>query len=831
MFNRKARAWLRAGQLVLGTVLVAGLAGASGCLERPVKAVGPRSTAVISEKLTQSAVDKIDLVLAIDNSRSMADKQQILALAVPDLVKGLVNPACIDPTNGAVVSTPDGPLADCPNGTKRDFDPVVDIHVGIISSSLGGHGSDACGFTGAGKASNNDKGHLLDRKDPSLPDKVATYQDFGFLAWDPKQKLNPKGEADIDADSAADADNTALVPSLRDLVVGVGQIGCGYEAQLESWYRFLVDPSPADSITLDKDQKVVLNGTDKVLLDQRKRFLRPDSLLAIIMLSDENDCSIRESGQFYFAAQQKTSNGSPFHLPKARAVCDQDPSNECCFSCGQTGPKDANGDPICAADPSCKTADGKTVYLDETTDNINLRCWNQKRRFGIDFLYGTDRYQKALTNSTVTDRNGTVVANPIFSDLDQGDTNTNIRTSGLIFLAGIVGVPWQDISRTDLNGKPDLKAGIDPKGEKRGGFKSASEMAEILEGKDYSTWDVILGKTENYPAADALPKDPLMIESVVPRTGVNPITGDALVPAGQNNAINGNEWTIPKHDDLQYACIFPLVKVDQATGNITPDTRDCSVPGKYAGCDCEDKTNDNPLCQPAAAGNTDQTKAKAYPGLRELQVLRDVGGQGIVGSVCPAQLNKPTDTDFGYRPAIGSIIDRLKQALGGQCLSRTLTADEKGQVPCLIIEAIKVDESKAASCNECKGDGRAPIVDQEQNAVDAITADNKSAGYNCFCSITQLVNKGKVTGATDCQAKAGGADYDLCTCQYTPPDKVVPNGVDGWCYVDETSGIGDPKIVEKCAETEKRLVRFVNKGAAAPGATLFITCTGDTGSD
>jgi hypothetical protein len=30
----------------------------------------------------------VDLLLAIDNSRSMADKQQILALAVPDLVTG-----------------------------------------------------------------------------------------------------------------------------------------------------------------------------------------------------------------------------------------------------------------------------------------------------------------------------------------------------------------------------------------------------------------------------------------------------------------------------------------------------------------------------------------------------------------------------------------------------------------------------------------------------------------------------------------------------------------------------------------------------------------------
>ena len=69
----------------------------------------------------------IDLLLSIDNSRSMADKQQILALAVPDLVKGLVNPGCVDPNTGEITSTPPGPLDKCPDGTQREFDPVLDI--------------------------------------------------------------------------------------------------------------------------------------------------------------------------------------------------------------------------------------------------------------------------------------------------------------------------------------------------------------------------------------------------------------------------------------------------------------------------------------------------------------------------------------------------------------------------------------------------------------------------------------------------------------------------------------------------------------------------------
>ena len=52
----------------------------------------------------------VDLVLAVDNSRSMADKQLILSLAVPDLVKGLVNPPCISKATGEIDSTPAGAL-------------------------------------------------------------------------------------------------------------------------------------------------------------------------------------------------------------------------------------------------------------------------------------------------------------------------------------------------------------------------------------------------------------------------------------------------------------------------------------------------------------------------------------------------------------------------------------------------------------------------------------------------------------------------------------------------------------------------------------------------
>ena len=58
--------------------------------------------------------------------------------------------------------------------------------------------------------------------------------------------------------------------------------GCGYEAQLESWYRFLIDPSPYESISLDADDKVVLNGIDKVVLEQRKVRSQPRNIGAVV---------------------------------------------------------------------------------------------------------------------------------------------------------------------------------------------------------------------------------------------------------------------------------------------------------------------------------------------------------------------------------------------------------------------------------------------------------------------------------------------------------------------------------------------------------------------
>ena len=571
-----------------------------------------------------SKADKVDILFAIDNSRSMADKQAILSLALSDLLSGLANPPCLD-ASGQIVEQPATPLDACPPGSDRQYKPVTDIHIGVISSSIGGHGSDACNPDGAGKASNDDKAHLLDRLDPAGGGTVPTYESKGFLAWDPLQTKNPPG----------DSDPVAIATKFKDLVLGVGQIGCGYESQLESVYRFLVDPAPPASLAIDVNGKVVKNGVDVDLLEQRKAFLRPDSLVVVLSLSDENDCSIREEGQYYFAAQQKAANGSPFHLPAARAVCATNPNDECCYSCGQKGPTDEDGNPLCPQDPTCTGPNGTTKYLDDLTDNINLRCFDQKRRFGIDFLYPIDRYTQGFTSTTVTDANGQVVPNPLFSDLDPADANTTVRDPSLVVFAGVVGVPWQDIAKNPN----DLAQG----------FKNAAELSQA-NASGQTSWDIVLGN----PASNVPPLDPFMIESTSPRSGTNPVTGTAITaPGGAPNLINGTEYTISKNDDLQYACIMPV-----------PEPRDCAS-GGVASCDCEDPTNDSPLCEvdPATGNPTLQSRAKAYPGLRQLGLMKSLGGQAVVGSICAGQIDNPSTPDYAYRPVVSSILANVKNRL------------------------------------------------------------------------------------------------------------------------------------------------------------------------
>jgi hypothetical protein len=691
---------------------------------------------------------QLDVLFAIDNSRSMADKQTILASAVADLLARLVNPECVDGSGSPVAAQPAGPLDACPEGSSREIDPLLDIHIGIVSSSLGGHGSDSCDVEGNGGPTNDDRGHLVARLDASTLESAPTYQDKGFLAWDPAATRTPPGETNF----------AALSGTLGKMVLGVGQLGCGYESQLESLYRFLVDPAPYETLSVESGV-IVKTGVDPVLLAQRANFLRPASRVLVISLSDENDCSTREEGQYYLSNQTRAPNGQLFLLPRARSECGTDPANPCCASCGTETPA---GCPDSAADPSCLM--GPYTALE---DNVSLRCFEQKRRFGMDFLYPTDRYVQALTEATIPDASGQLVPNPLFTS---SNSVSPARSPSLVHFVAIVGVPWQDLARDPKTPALGTKVGL--------------EMSAPL-ASGLTTWDIVLGEPKSYaPAAD-----PLMVESVEPRVGTNPITGDAMAPPGVLvNPINGSEYSIPNRDDLQYSCVFPI------------EPRDCSVPGIYD-CDCDEPQNDNPLCEedPNTRARTRQVRGKAYPGLRQLDVVRGLGERGIPGSICPVQMVDTEEPTYGYRVTMDEIARQLRFASGafGFCVDDVFPVNGSGQALCTVIEARQT--GGACTC----GDGRVPLAEERQCLLTELPGS-----FDCFCEIPEAAGSG------------------LSACQNDTKAAPIANGalVNGFCAVDASSAppLGEPKLAAACPS--QHLVRFVGSGAPSPDGTVFIAC-------
>lgn len=749
--RRNSSQGMRARASTLGLTALAALGVVSSCLERPLGSPDPVTTNLFVDRIQQTAVDKLDLLFMIDNSASMSDKQSILELAVPDLVSRLVNPPCID-AEGRARAAP-GAGEPCPAGQSREFNPIADIHVAIVSSSLGDAGAGSLCSDGEAVDSAHLIGSLARGRTPSAEEQ-------GFLAWKPG------------------VDAARFSADFQRMVAAVGEEGCGFEASLESWYRFLIDPAPyaalervkcRESDTFTGCVRPTVDGegrvrVDEVLLAQRAAFLRPDSLVAIVMLSDENDCSLRAGGQSWIAASGES------RMYRGSSACAGNPNDACCYTCGTSPPEG------CTPDPSCAEQ-----RLTAEEDGINLRCFEQKRRYGIDFLYPTRRYVNALTQAQLCWSRPDLepeacpeqtLPNPLF---ERG------RARDLVFLGGIVGVPWQSIAATGSDDGALV-------------YKTAQELGA-------SDWQALLGSPGTPSQAPIAAQNAWMIESTSPRVGVDP-----------GNAINGSEYDTSQRlpggvpNDLQYACISPL-----------PEPRTCQGDS----CDCGGEI-ESPLCErePARSPSGDtQYWAKAYPGIRQLEVLRDFGENSIVASICARNVDDAAQPDFGYRPAITALVDRLKEKLGDRCLPRQLTPEADGTVACSLVETRPATPD--CQCDPARA-RRAPnasirerVLAQLRSAPDGLcgSADPECQSA-CLCEVLQV------------HQVPGQDASSLERCQDDPSAQA---GIEGWCYVADTEdqSLGAPALVERCPATARRALRFVGQGLAQSSVT-FISCQGSS---
>jgi len=824
---------------IILAAVVAGLGGvAAGCLTRPVVAGNPLTSTQVAIVVPNQVINKIDMLFDIDNSASMGDKQVYLIQAIPDLIDGLVNPNCIDNATGAVVGKSMQGTG-CAQGSAPEFPAVKDMHIGIVSSSLGPRLSEidptlvtgvcndpqqAQAPFGGVNAHMDDHAHLLSRSltgvAPALVEGAVADAASGFLYWYPEAANMMGTMVGINGPATGPATpiQTAGAPGVPmtlegdfgSLVSGVGVFGCGIESQMESWYRFLVQPDPYETLGLNMTVPPVSGqhpaqwqGVDSTIIQERHDFLRPDSLVAVFVLSDENDSEIdvRSLGGLGYFFMRTT-----FAPPHGTSACAGTPAQIASPACASCSP--GNTDPACVATPP---ATGVATYsaINDWGYDPNLRHVHMRQKYGIDPQFPVERYFYGLTSAVVPDRTHEYPAgatgysgfgpnmtctNPLYAASlpTQADLSATIatatpvsaadaktlcslptgtRTSDKVFFAHIGGVPHQLLH-----------------------FQAGNPVGSTLSPAD---WVKILGTNPEIYNYNGI--DPHMYESYTPRlpgqaetlvnpptfdsSGTNPLEPTAAPSTGPgSDPINGREWItdvpVSMHRlevDRQFACIFPLT---------TP--RDCTLPVNGYACDCPmtPLTHDQtpPVCSDTTP--TMQVAAKAYPTVRELLVAKMMGVQGIVSSICPTDVTDNAagnDPNYGYRPAVAAIIDRLKAALSNACLPQKLTPLADGSVQCLILVTLP---GTGGSCTNPTCPAGMGLQVPTDSAVLAQFCANAEANYvgekgapgdpalQSVCQLTQLV-KGTAP-ATDFDAN-GSCDISL--------DK-------GWCYVEGAGANG-----------------------------------------
>jgi hypothetical protein len=212
-----------------------------------------------------AAADEVDLLFMIDDSNSMTEEQLSVASEIPRMVQVLAS-------------------GDLDGDGARDFSPARSLHVGIVDSDMGSGSTPGIPNCAPGLG---DDGVMQIRTRSGSGGCLADYS--GSYPATPNVFAFEAGGTQMPADFAADVGCVALL--------GTG--GCGFEFELEAPLKALSLSPNADGTspvswtapgyrpptfaggTLGHGDDPLTNGA----------FLRADSLLAIVTVNDEDDCS------------------------------------------------------------------------------------------------------------------------------------------------------------------------------------------------------------------------------------------------------------------------------------------------------------------------------------------------------------------------------------------------------------------------------------------------------------------------------------------------------------------------------------------------------------
>lgn len=203
-------------------------------------------TACEGESCCRRATGELDVLFTVDNSNSMSEEQASLAEQFPRMAEILAT-------------------GDIDSDGIQDFPAVTSLHIGTVTSDMGVGGFSV--MTCNAEPNFGDDAILRTQGNTELVSCAATYPAF--------QEFVPG------MDPAMFARDVSCVST-----AGIG--GCGFEQQLEAPLKAL---SPSSST-------IFAMGTGGHGDTENAGFARPDSVLALIEVTDETDCSAADSELF-----------------------------------------------------------------------------------------------------------------------------------------------------------------------------------------------------------------------------------------------------------------------------------------------------------------------------------------------------------------------------------------------------------------------------------------------------------------------------------------------------------------------------------------------------
>jgi len=258
--------------------------------------IGNATTGMLPGCVGDGTCNEIDLLFVVDNSGTMGEEQLNLAANFPLLVEKLENIEDgegnrVNPSVNIMVTTSDMGHPLCTPFQKADYTPRQGAPV----------------YEGCNARINRFTG--LEMEDPTVITEACTQNCPADVA---------PGQPFIHFDVAGSNVPNDDVGAALSCIGPQGIDGCGYEAPLESMLQAI----NGDACWNNPDQDRCDESEEWASLN--KGFLRDDAVLAVVIITDESDCSVTPPGGFsYFTSDDSywATNPETEGKQASSAVC------------------------------------------------------------------------------------------------------------------------------------------------------------------------------------------------------------------------------------------------------------------------------------------------------------------------------------------------------------------------------------------------------------------------------------------------------------------------------------------------------------------------------